>query len=159
MLSRVAERLYWAARYLERAENTARLVSVYDNLLYDLPKGMIEISWFNLIDLNSATEGFDKRYKVKSERNVVKFLLTDEHNQGSLSASVKAVRENLRTTRDVVPPTAWEQINEFNIYVSKNAGTALARARRHDFLTEVIERSQSLNGLLTGTLMRDRTEE
>ncbi|MFT4574648.1 MAG: putative alpha-E superfamily protein, partial [Marinomonas primoryensis] len=38
MLSRVAERLYWSARYLERVENTARLVSVYDDLMFDLPK-------------------------------------------------------------------------------------------------------------------------
>lgn len=159
MLARVAERLYWAARYLERAENTARLVSVYDNLLYDLPKGMLEISWFNLIKLNSADEFFNRRYKVQSERNVVKFLLLDSDNYGSLRSSVRNVRENFRTTRDVVPPAAWEQINELNIYVSKHADGALARARRHDFLTDVIERSQSLNGLLTGTLMRDEAWE
>lgn len=159
MLSRVAERLYWAARYLERAENTARLVSVYDNLLYDLPAGMVEISWFNLISLNSSAEEFTKRYKVQNERNVVKFLLQDEKHLGSLSASVRYVRENFRTSRDVIPPSAWEQINELNIYVSKNAKTALARNGRHDFLSEVIERSQSLNGLLTGTLMRDEAWE
>ena len=38
MLCRVAERIYWGSRYLERVENTARLVSVYDNLLFDLPR-------------------------------------------------------------------------------------------------------------------------
>ncbi len=155
MLSRVAERLYWAARYLERAENTARLISVYDNLLYDLPSGMIEISWFNLIELNSSEEEFTKRYKVKSERNVVKFLLLDENHLGSLSSSVRFVRENFRTTRDVIPPSAWEQINELNIFVNKHASSALARARRHDFVSEVIQRCQSITGMLTGTLMRD----
>jgi len=155
MLSRVAERLYWAARYLERAENTARLVSVYDNLLYDLPSGMIEISWFNLIDLNSSAAEFNKRYKVPSERNIVKFILLDESNLGSLSSSVRFVRENFRTTRDVIPPSAWEQINELNIFVSKHASNALARARRHDFVSDVIEQCQAINGLLTGTLMRD----
>ncbi|WP_317932445.1 alpha-E domain-containing protein [Halioxenophilus sp. WMMB6] len=159
MLARVAERLYWAARYLERAENTARLVSVYDNLLYDLPKGMIEISWFNLVDLNSAAELFDKRYKVRSERNVVKFLLLDDDNPSSLRSSVRYVRENFRTTRDVIPPAAWEQVNELNIFLTKHGDSCLTRARRHDCLTEVIERSQSLNGLLTGTLMRDAAWE
>lgn len=159
MLARVAERLYWAARYLERVENTARLVSVYDNLLYDLPKNMIEISWFNLIDLNSAADSFNKRYKVRSERNVVKFLLLDHDYLGSLTCSVNAVRENFRTTRDVIPPSAWEQINELNLYVKKHAGDAVGRAKRHDFLAEVIEHSQAINGLLTGTLIRDEAWE
>lgn len=155
MLSRVAERLYWAARYLERIENTARLVSVYDNLLYDLPKDTLEISWPNLIELNSSEAEFDKRYKLRSERNVVKFMLLDANHLGSLSASVSFARENFRTTRDVIPPSAWEQINELNIYVNKHAKDALARARRHDFLSDVVQRCQSITGLLTGTLMRD----
>jgi uncharacterized alpha-E superfamily protein len=155
MLSRVAEKLYWSARYLERAENTARLISVYDNLLYDLPKDLLDISWFNLIDLNSSADAFTKRYKVQSERNVVKFLVVDDDNLSSITSSINAVRENLRTTRDVIPPAAWEQVNELYIYVSKHAGDGLRRALRHEFLTEIIERSQALNGLLTGTLIRD----
>ena len=47
MLSKLAERLYWTARYIERVENTARLVSVYDNLLFDLPRE-INISWYRI---------------------------------------------------------------------------------------------------------------
>ena len=86
MLSRVAERIYWAARYLERVENTARLVSVYDNLLFDLPRS-VNIGWFNLVIINSGTELFFERYKVQDERNVVKFTLA------SLN-SAAAQREN-----------------------------------------------------------------
>ena len=84
MLSRVAERLFWAGRYLERAENTARLVRVYDELLFDLPRD-IKISWYNLIEINSGTEQFEQRYKVKDERNVVKFLLADDTTQAPCS--------------------------------------------------------------------------
>ncbi|GAB2188423.1 alpha-E domain-containing protein [Sessilibacter sp. MAH2] len=155
MLARVAERLYWAARYLERAENTSRLIGVYDNLLFDLPKDLLDISWFNLIELNSSAETFNRRYKVRSERNIVKFLVSDPDNPSSIAASVRAVRENLRTTRDVIPPAAWEQVNELFIYVNKHSRDGLLRARRHEFLTEIIERSQSLNGLLHGSLIRD----
>ena len=57
MLSRVAERLYWMARYLERAENTARLVSVYANLLLDLPKGS-ELGWDMLVRITGIEEPF-----------------------------------------------------------------------------------------------------
>ncbi len=66
MLSKVAERLYWAARYLERVENTARLVGVYDKLLFDLPRD-VNISWYSLVELNSATGLFEERYQVRNE--------------------------------------------------------------------------------------------
>ena len=58
MLSRVANRIYWAARYLERAENTARLVSVYDQLLLDLP-GEAKLGWNVLIDTIGSNELFE----------------------------------------------------------------------------------------------------
>jgi len=51
MLSKVAERVYWTARYIERVENTARLVQVYANLLLDLPRE-VNLGWYNLITLN-----------------------------------------------------------------------------------------------------------
>ena len=113
MLSRVAERIYWCARYLERVENTARLVSVYDNLLFDLPHDF-NIGWYNLITINSGEQAFDERYKIRDERNVVKFLLADDTNFSSMLVSLKMVRENMRTTRDVVPQETWELINELD---------------------------------------------
>jgi len=57
MLSRVAERIYWAARYLERIDHTVRLVGVYDKLMCDLPKS-VGIGWYNLITINSAEQAF-----------------------------------------------------------------------------------------------------
>lgn len=102
MLSKVAERVYWTARYLERAENTARLIQVYDNLLFDLPRN-VDLSWYNLITLNSQQIDFEDRYKVHDERNVIKFLVGDESNPSSIVSSLALIRENVRTTRDVVP--------------------------------------------------------
>lgn len=154
MLSRVAERIYWLARYLDRIENTARLVSVYDNLLFDLPRGN-SISWYNLIVINGGTEQFQERYKVKSERNVVKFLLADDDNFASLMSSIKMLRENVRTSRDVIPSETWELINELYIYVRDNITQGVNRTKRHQFLTAVIESCQKITGLLVGTMSRD----
>ncbi|TCS43265.1 alpha-E domain-containing protein [Reinekea marinisedimentorum] len=154
MLSRVAERIYWLARYLERIENTARLVSVYDNLLYDLPRGN-SISWYNLIVINSGTEQFHERYKVKSERNVVKFLLADDDNYASLMSSIRMLRENVRTSRDVIPSETWELTNELYIYVRENISQGVNRSKRHEFLTHVIESCQMITGLLVGAMARD----
>ncbi|MBJ7552703.1 alpha-E domain-containing protein [Marinomonas spartinae] len=154
MLSRVAERLFWAGRYLERAENTARLVRVYDELLFDLPRD-IKISWYNLIEINSGTEQFEQRYKVKDERNVVKFLLADDTNASSMLSSLKMVRENIRTTRDVVPEEMWELINELDMYARQNIKQGINRSGRHDFLNTIIEGCQKIIGLLAGTMTRD----
>ncbi|KFZ36261.1 hypothetical protein HR45_17305 [Shewanella mangrovi] len=153
MLSRVAERLYWSARYLERAENIARLVSVYDDLLYDLPRD-IAVSWYNLVEINSGVELYNQRYKVRDEHNVLKFMLADDTNPSSLLSSVKMVRENIRTTRDVVPGEMWELINELDLYARQNIKQGINRSVRHAYLNTIIEGCQKIIGLLTGTMDR-----
>jgi uncharacterized alpha-E superfamily protein len=154
MLSKVAERLYWIARHLERVENTARLVSVYDSLLFDLP-GEFDISWYNLVTLNSAEALFEERYKNRDERNVVKFLLADDTNPSSMLSALKMTRENIRTTRDVLPQESWEMVNELYIYANKNIQQGINRSARHEFLNNMIKGCQQINGLLTGTMSRD----
>ena len=77
MLSKVAERIYWSARYLERVESTARLLSIYDKLLFDMPR-RVNLGWYNLIVINSLEDDYNSRYSVRDERNVVKFLLGDD---------------------------------------------------------------------------------
>lgn len=154
MLSKVAERLYWMARYLERVENTARLVSVYDKLLFDLPNE-INIGWYNLVILNSATELFEDRYKNQDERNVVKFMLADDTNPSSMLSALKLVRENIRTSRDVVPAETWEQVNELYLFARDNIQQGINRSKRHEFLSDIIKSCQTLSGLLYGTMSHD----
>ncbi len=152
MLSRVAERVYWSARYLERIENTARLVGVYANLMFDLPRG-IDFSWYNMITLNSAEDVFGDRYTVRDERNVVKFMLADSGYSGSLTNSLRMARENIRTTRDVIPEESWELINELNLFVTENIQQGINRGGRHEFLDRVIESCQRISGLWAGTML------
>jgi len=155
MLSRVAERIYWTARYLQRAESMARLVNVYTNLLMDLPSD-IDISWYNLITLNSAESEYGARYKIRDERNVVKFNIADDSNANSMAECIKCVRENLRTTRDAMPENAWELINELSSFVElsiKEGG--LNRGKRHEFLNSVINQCQMIQGFVASTVAHD----
>ncbi len=155
MLSKVAERIYWTARYIERVENTARLLGVYANLLLDLPKG-VNLGWFNLIELNSAQAHFDAIYKTYDERNVVKFILGDESNPSSMVSSLRMLRENVRTSRDVVPGETWELVNALSMFVQENLSQALKRGQRHAFLKGVIRGCQQINGLMYGTMSHDK---
>ncbi len=154
MLSKVAERMYWFARYLERVENTARLVEVYDNLLFDLPRSY-SISWFNLVVINSSAEQFAARYKNQDERNVVKFLLADDDNPSSMMTSLIMARENVRTTREVLPEEVWEQVNELYLYVKENVQTGINRTYRHAFLDQIIKSCQQMVGLLAANMSKD----
>lgn len=154
MLSSVAERIYWAARYLERAENTARLVGVYDSLLMDLPRG-VDISWYNLVELNSAADAFAEHYRVRDERNVVKFLLADADNPGALVNSLRQVRENLRTTRDVFAPEVWEFVNDLFYFATDNVAQGVGRKLRHQFTGGIIRGCEQVNGQIAATTSRD----
>lgn len=154
MLSKLAEKLYWTARYLERIESTARLVSVYDSLLFDLPREA-GISWYNLIALNSAEELFGERYKNRDERNVLKFLLADDSNPFSMLSALWMLRENVRTSRDVLPQESWELVNELYLFAKENIKQGINRSGRHRFLEQMVKGCQQINGLMLGTMSRD----
>ncbi|HBS42721.1 MAG TPA: hypothetical protein DEA26_08580 [Oceanospirillales bacterium] len=154
MLSKVAERIYWTGRYIERAESTARLLSIYDKLLFDMPR-QVNLGWYNLITINNLEESFAERYSVQDERNVVKFLLGDDTNPSSVISSLMAIRENVRTTRDVVPAEAWELINETTQYVQENLQQGVNRSNRHDFLDNLITCCLQIVGLMSVSMPRD----
>ncbi len=158
MLSKVAERVYWTARYLERIESTARIISIYDKLLFDLPRD-VKLSWYNLITINSAQDDFNERYSVRDERNVVKFMLGDTHNSGSVISSLDAIRENIRTTRDVVLEETWELTNELSMYTRENLQQGINRSKRHEYLDNIIKGCQQILGLLYGNMPHDAAWE
>ncbi|MDD5580669.1 MAG: alpha-E domain-containing protein [Methylobacter sp.] len=149
MLSRSAERLYWLARYMERTENIARLVSVHMNLLLDLPRG-VEMGWQQLIRINASQKDFYERNKVINERNVTRFLLTDLSYSGSLFSSLSAARENIRTSRDLLPDEAWEQVNEMYLFAKNNLEAIASRRSRVLFVNEILKGCQRFAGLLSG---------
>lgn len=151
MLSRVAENLYWMARYIERAEDTARLISVNSHLMLDLPRN-VPLGWAPLIDITGSDEAFKRRHTQADERSVLHFLCADRDYGGSIIASLAEARENLRTTRDVVPREIWEQINQFHMDVGDQLEYGLTPRRRDGFLKSVIRGCQTLTGLIEGTL-------
>jgi uncharacterized alpha-E superfamily protein len=149
MLSRSAERLYWLARYLERTENIARLVNVHMNLLMDLPKG-VEMGWRQLILINASEQEFYEKNNVANERNITRFLLVDATYSGSLFSSLSAARENIRTSRELLPDEAWEQVNEMYLFAKSNLETVADRRHRVIFLNEILKGCQRFTGLLSG---------
>ena len=153
LLSRVAERVYWQARYLERAENMARLLHVFSALQLDLPKGT-KLGWQSLIQITGHDTYFSTKYKQENERNVVKFLLA-EKNGISLVDMLVSARENARTTREIMPTEAFELINGLHHFARDHAEKGLHRAERNNILEQIVSRAQQIGGLLAGSMSRD----
>ena len=151
MLSRVAENVYWLARYLERAEDTARLLSVNSHLLLDLPRPT-QLGWSEIIAITGNDELFDEHYPTRDEASVLTFMCGDRRYTGSILSSLSAARENLRTTRDVIPREIWEEVNQMYLNVKEQVGSGITPRRRDAFLGRVIRSCQTVNGLIESTL-------
>ena len=153
MLSRVAERLYWTARYLERTENMARLINAYFQMVLDMPRGE-EPGWGILLDITSSREIYLRKHETVNEIDVINFFIVDEGYPGSIISSVMSARENVRTTRDIITPGLWEELNELNLYVHELAEKSLARRFRYEFLEQIVQRCQQITGLVENVMCR-----
>jgi len=155
MLSRVAENLYWMTRYLERAENTARLINSTTQVLLDLPRGA-SFGWDVLIKVAGLDAAMREREIKLDEASIMRFLIQDEDNPSSIVSSIHYARENSRTFREVLPMEIWERINGMYLYIRQHAQRATrGRSERYEVLNGVIERRQSIVGLLMGSMSHD----
>jgi uncharacterized alpha-E superfamily protein len=156
MLSKVAERVYWLARYIERVENTARLARVHSQLMFDLPKS-VKLSWYALVQITSNEDYFERHYDARTEKNCMLMLLADRNNPASLISSLWWARENMRTTRDILPREAWIQINELYLLVKESQGDFEVRGKRNALLDKIIRACQAWSGMLSGTMSENET--
>jgi uncharacterized alpha-E superfamily protein len=122
LLSRVADSVYWMARYIERAENVARFISVNLHLQLDLPLTPAH-QWQPLIDTSGDAEEFKKRHGEATQANVIQFLTADPTNPNSIFSCVRAARENARSVRETISSSMWEQVN--NIYLQMQRQQAM----------------------------------
>ncbi len=151
MLSRAAERVYWTGRYLERAENTARIVQQYSQLLLDLPQE-VGVGWPELVRIVGAMDAFRATGKSDTESDILGFLLADTEDYSSLAYSLRMARENIRNTRDLLPQEAWENVNELYQEARRSLGPAASGEDRFEVLAECIGECQKISGILTGTV-------
>ena len=156
LLSRVADRMYWAARYVERAEDSARVLRAYGDVLADLPT--TSTRWSPLVTISGS--GVKLPAVMGSDENqVAQFLIADREHSNSIVNTVDQARDNLRTCREVLPREAWQTLNDLSIYVRGAAVTSVERRRRDRFLARVVDESRRLDGVMQSTMTRDEVFE
>ena len=158
LLSRVADSLYWGARYLERAEDTARVIRSYTELVIDMPTNVVS-SWEPLLAVAGEREAFDALHDDADETHIVRFLVAETANPGSVASSIAAARENLRTTREVLPRDVWQAANDLSLYTVANVASGVDRRNRSRFLNHVIADCQRIDGAMATLMSRDDAYE
>lgn len=117
LLSRVANAVYWMARYIERAENVARFIGVNQNLMLDLPGGYGD-QWQPIVDITGDRALFLERYGAATEDNVIRFLAFDAQYPNSIYSCILAARENARSVRETISSEMWEQVNSLYLLIT-----------------------------------------
>ena len=157
MLSRIGETLYWMARNLERADNTARILDI--NLIYMLEAdegGTEETLWKPLLEIVDADELYAEQYQdgVVTVQRVIQFLTQEKTNPGALYNSLRLARENARMVRDRISREMWEAINQFWLEVDRHLGTKLLPWRAEEFYAYVHREVALFFGLSQSTMIR-----
>jgi uncharacterized alpha-E superfamily protein len=141
MISRVADHCFWMSRYLERAENTARVLEVNQTLLLDFAVPL-EQQWKPLLIISGI---HDMPGEADGE-SVQNYLTWEASNFASIFCSIAAARENARNIREVISAEAWERINFYYLWMQ----SAQARTLYHTDRSAFYSRIKRINSLITG---------
>ncbi|MBI3368021.1 MAG: alpha-E domain-containing protein, partial [Burkholderiales bacterium] len=113
MLSRTADHLFWMARYMERAENTARMLDInYQTSLLPQSADRDEQGWQSVLGISELTHAFRKHHERVDAANVMQFMVRDEDNASSIASCLAAARENARAVRGTLTTELWETTNQ-----------------------------------------------
>ena len=160
MLSRVANLVYWMARYLERAENTARIVDVNAQLVIDLQSRQAADdprSWEPLVYVTGDNEKFfelNGKDVPVTERAVIEFMLFDRRNPSSLISCIAFARENARCIRDQLSSEVWETLNTFFLKLKNNDYGRYAQLGSSAYLNHIKSQIQLFYGVAESMVPR-----
>lgn len=155
MLSRVADSLFWMSRYIERAENVARMLDVNIDLLLDLQaleeKEMRE-HWQAIILAMGDEENFAADYGEVNGPNVTDFLTVNLTNTNSIFGCIRLARENARTVREQISTEMWEQLNRLFLSVKDLDSEKIWQQGPHRFYQAIKEGAQMFHGVTDATM-------
>ena len=156
MLSRTADHLFWMSRYIERAENLARLLDVtWQMSLVPQSLEAANQNWNAIIALNSLEEEFAARYATVNAENVLRFMVSDTDNHVSIHSCLRMARENAHAVRGTVTSEMWETMNATWLEAREKSFEQIFNAGVGEFCDWVKMRSSLSRGVTIGTLLQD----
>ena len=153
LLARYADCIFWLARYVERAENLARILDVNETFSRDSRGGQ---NWRSIIQLNSDEEKFFADDREVSAHSVIEFYVVDADNPTSIVSTIRGARENARTLRPLISTEMWVQLNIFYNRLAALEVADLAPGRLAALFATIKEACQTHTGITEGTFFRDQ---
>jgi uncharacterized alpha-E superfamily protein len=158
MLSRVANSLYWMARYSERADNIARIVDVNLQLLLDIrnldEKRLISY-WQPIVQATGDEESFFKAHPHATGAAVTEFLVFDRNNPNSIVQSIFQARENARMVRDQITLELWEELNRLYLFLRSPQAREVWKNSPSEFFQEIKASSLHVIGIVYSTMIHN----
>lgn len=156
MLSRVASNLYWMSRYVERAENTARVLDVAWRMsLLVKEQRLQDQEWFAPLNITGTLFPFSGRHDIVCAREVLHFMALDPENPSSILSCAQHARENGRAVRGSITSEMWEVLNSTWIEMRHMNEERMNARGISAFFDWVKERSHLFRGVTFGTMRRD----
>lgn len=156
MLSRTADSIYWLSRYIERAENTARIIDAASRLAA-LPAGYggSTNEWESALASTGSLAAFEQHYDEATAENVVEFLVFSLANPSSIRSCLEVARANARAVRTALTSEMWETINTAWLELKNHSSRGLDLNRLADFLRFVKQTSLTFDGSVYRTMLRN----
>jgi uncharacterized alpha-E superfamily protein len=156
MLSRTADHLYWMARYMERAENTARMLDVnYQTALLPQSADATLNGWRGLLSISELSADYAKRYGEVTAVDVMNFMVQDESNPSSIVSCLGAARENARAVRGTLTTEVWETQNQTWLEFKRLLSIGGFQEDPSETFEWVKFRSHLSRGVTVGTMLQD----
>jgi uncharacterized alpha-E superfamily protein len=153
ILGRTANGLYWMHRYIERAENMARLVDAGMRMALTRTAGSPD-EWSSVILSAAAQSNYEAMHKSYTAERVVHFLLCDPANPSSVISSITAARQNARMVRTALTRDAWEAVNMAWMSISRALATSIPENELPQVLDLIKRETALIRGAFHGTMLR-----
>ena len=157
MLGRTANGLFWLSRYLERAENTGRLVEAGLRMALTRDVQTAEEEWRSVISTLGLKAQYEAEYDSYDGASVWNFVLRAPSNPASVRAMLNAVRSNARLARTNISTQIWEAINENWMKLDKQFNRPIGQNNLGEFVARLRRMGTQVHGAISGTMLRDES--
>jgi uncharacterized alpha-E superfamily protein len=155
MLGRTANSIFWMCRYLERAENTARLLDAGFRMSLTRTSDMASEEWRSVIVTLGQVEHYDARYEGYSGPQVCNYVLRDRENPNSVLSMFEIARTNARVARSSLTMEVWESVNEGWMTLKEVLSRPVRESNLGSVLATIRRESTLFRGATYGTMLRN----
>lgn len=155
MLGRSANGIFWMFRYLERAENTARLLEAGFRLALTRGSGAATEEWASVLITTGLNAGFAAKGEDYLGPAVTNYILRDRDNPGSVLAMIEGARTNARAVRTAITREVWEATNESWMILKDMLSRPVRESNLGEVLAAIRRQATLVRGAMEGTMLRN----